>query len=168
MNLASLKDEELINIYPALMRELKERRIIKTKNVVGELGKYFAFYHYKNSKHLPNLQVVPNSVKNISAVDPKTGNRYAVKVTSGTSTGVFHSISTSTEENEKYPSFEYLIIVKMNEDMNLEMILECSWETFMLYKKIKKPEMKWHIQVNDQLIRNSRKIKTKIFQGPNL
>ena len=55
-------------------------------------------------------------------------------MTSATSTGVFHSISTSTEENEKYPSFEYLIIVKMNEDMNLEMILECSGNLHALQK----------------------------------
>lgn len=52
MNLKECKDTELINLYGKLISELKERKIIRTRNIVGELGEYFAKEHYNNTPRI--------------------------------------------------------------------------------------------------------------------
>ena len=46
MNLDKLNDDELIDLYPKLLDQLKTRGIIRTKNIIGELGEYIA--HHRN------------------------------------------------------------------------------------------------------------------------
>lgn len=91
MDLKNLNDEQLINLYPELLKELKSRNIIRTNNLVGELGEYIAFNHYKTDPSLPILQLNLKSTKNIDAVSVK-GERYAIKSLSGSGTGVFASL----------------------------------------------------------------------------
>ena len=38
MDFSKLKDEEVVNIYPEVLKELKSRGIIKTNNLIGDLG----------------------------------------------------------------------------------------------------------------------------------
>lgn len=42
MDLSKLSDRELVEIYGKTIKELKERSIIRSKNVVGDLGEYLA------------------------------------------------------------------------------------------------------------------------------
>ena len=49
-DIKKLKDNELIQlISPSseVIQELKKRGIIRTKNIVGELGEYYAIQYYK-------------------------------------------------------------------------------------------------------------------------
>jgi hypothetical protein len=39
MDLSKLSDNELIELYPTILNELKTRGIIRTNNLIGELGK---------------------------------------------------------------------------------------------------------------------------------
>ena len=89
MNLDKLNDDELIDLYPKLLDQLKIRGIIRTKNIIGEFGEYFARREYKNNPKLPELQLNLSSTKNIDATSIK-GERYAIKSTSTNLTGVFH------------------------------------------------------------------------------
>ena len=57
MNLDKLNDDELIDLYPKLLDQLKIRGIIRTKNIIGEFGEYFARREYKNNPKLPELQL---------------------------------------------------------------------------------------------------------------
>jgi len=41
MDLRTLSDEEIIHIYSNIIEELKKRNIIRTKNIIGDLGEYF-------------------------------------------------------------------------------------------------------------------------------
>ena len=60
-NLNMLSNTELINNYSSTIKLLKERGVIRTKNVVGELGEYYAIEKYSNTPGLPKLQVAPPS-----------------------------------------------------------------------------------------------------------
>jgi hypothetical protein len=40
ISLSQLSDSELIELYPSLLKELKARKIIRTNNLIGELGEY--------------------------------------------------------------------------------------------------------------------------------
>ena len=58
----NMKDEEVINMYHILISELKERNIIRTKNIVGDLGEYIAINWYNEHKELPKLKLQKNLV----------------------------------------------------------------------------------------------------------
>ena len=56
MNGLENKDtKELINLYSMTIKELKRRNIIRTNNVVGDLGEYLAIETYNNTPGLPKL-----------------------------------------------------------------------------------------------------------------
>lgn len=52
----NLSDAQVIRMYSEVIKELKEREIILTKNVIGELGEYYAIELYNKTVGLPNLQ----------------------------------------------------------------------------------------------------------------
>jgi hypothetical protein len=48
-NLDTLTDDELIGRYGDLVKLLKRRGIIRTKNVVGDFGETLTIKHYNNT-----------------------------------------------------------------------------------------------------------------------
>jgi hypothetical protein len=155
VNLSEFSDLELIDLYPLILQELKARGIIRTNNLVGELGEYLAASTYQKNPKLPNLQLNLKSTKNIDATSQK-GERYAIKATSGNATGVFASIPL---EDDGKIYFEYLIIVCFNKDLTLNAIFELSWEQFIYFRKMKPPENKWNLRVTKLLKEAAVRIK---------
>lgn len=155
LNLKELSEIELIELYPKILNELKDRGIIRTNNLIGELGEYIAFNAYKENPKLPKLQLNLKSTKNIDATSDK-GERYAIKTTSGNATGVFASLPL---QNDGKVYFEYLILVMFNKDYTLKEILELTWSQFLLLRKIKPPENKWNVPITLEVKRIARKIK---------
>ena len=154
MNLDKLNDDELIDLYPKLLDQLKIRGIIRTKNIIGEFGEYFARREYKNNPKLPELQLNLSSTKNIDATSIK-GERYAIKSTSTKITGVFPSIPT---EDDGIIYFEYLILVIFNKDYSLSEIYELTWKQFLRFRKMKPPENKFNVSITNELKQTARKI----------
>jgi len=141
--LSELSDFELIELYPSILQELKVRGIIRTNNLVGELGEYLAASAYQKDPNLPRLQLNLKSTKNIDATSQK-GERYAIKATSGAATGVFDSLPL---EDDGKVYFEFLIVVCFNKDYTLDAIYELTWDQFLKYRKMKPPENKWNLRV---------------------
>ena len=154
MNLDKLNDDELIDLYPKLLDQLKIRGIIRTKNIIGQFGEYFARREYKNNPKLPELQLNLSSTKNIDATSIK-GERYAIKSTSTKITGVFPSIPT---EDDGIVYFEYLILVIFNKDYSLSEIYELTWKQFLRFRKMKPPENKFNVSITNELKQTARKI----------
>ena len=154
MDLSKLKTEELINLYPALLDELKKREIIRTKNIIGEIGEYLVKQTYDADPKLPKIQLGIKSTKNIDAIS-SDGERYAIKSISGNMTGVFHSIPI---ENDGKVYFEYLVVVMFDKDYKLKSIFELTWDDFLKYRKIKKPENKYHVVMNKNVLGSAKKI----------
>jgi len=153
MNLEDLSDEELVETYPQLLAELKTRGIIRTNNLIGELGEFLAIQSYNNNPSLPKLQLQIASTKNIDATSSK-GERYASKSISGNATGVFSSLSTDSSER----MFEYLVIVKFKKDYSLDGIYEISWPQFLEVRRMKQPEGKWNVPNIRELLNSSKRI----------
>ena len=86
--LKELSTTDLIQKYSDIIKELKARGVIRTKNVVGDLGEYLAINHYCNTAGLPKLQAAPANTKNIDAISIN-GDRYSIKSSTGKLTGVF-------------------------------------------------------------------------------
>jgi hypothetical protein len=154
MNLNELNDEELINVYPSLLNELKKRGIIRTNNLIGELGEYIAVSHYKNNPSLPDLTLAQENEMHIDAENNKKEG-YSVKSTSTNITGVFSSIPL---EDNGDKCFDYLVIVVFNKDYSLKEIYELTWKEFLHYRRNKPPENRWNIPITVDLKRNVKKI----------
>lgn len=132
--------EEIIHLYSALIKELKRRQVIRTNNVIGELGEYLAISHYNNTPNLPNLASAPVGTENIDAISRK-GDRYSIKATSGNITGVFYGLEPKNSDIPDHQKFEYVIVCKFDDNYELEMILEMDWDTFLRNKR-------WHSRMN--------------------
>lgn len=92
MTIQDLSNEKLIELYSSIIKELKNRKIIRTKNVTGDLAEYLAIQHYCKTPGLPNLQAAPIGTQNIDAII-RAGDRYSIKAVSGNVTGTFHGLN---------------------------------------------------------------------------
>ena len=144
MDIDKLSTEEIVSLYPKILKELKSRNVITTNNLIGELGEYLAIENYNKIANLPTLQKATASTQNIDAISNK-GERYSIKSASGTATGVFHSLSGEKD-------FEFLIIVIFDKDYQLINILEYSWEEFLNIRKLKKPENKFNVPLTKKVL----------------
>ena len=146
MNLKELNDEELVSMYPSLISELKEREIIRTDNVVGEIGEYLAINQYNKTPGLSKLIRTAKSTKNIDAVSNK-GERYSIKTITTSTTGVIHGVDTI--ENKL---FEKLIIVQLDKKFVVKRVIEIDWATFFKHKKWHSTMKAHNIQVTKSLL----------------
>ena len=153
INLGDLKDHDLIRLYPKIIKELRKRKIIRTKNIIGELGEFYALEIYKNKPGLPRIQHAPPNTKNVDALSIN-GERYAIKSSSTKQTGVFSSLSI----NDKAQMFEYLITIWFDKEYEIYQILECSWKIFVQHRKLKNPEQKWAITKTKKFVDDCKTI----------
>ena len=155
MNYKDLSVGELAKLLspssPAFI-ELKERGILRTKNIVGELGEHYAIDHYSKTSNLPSLTIAPVTVKNIDALS-RNGEIYSIKTVSSNrgTTGSFWD-PESIEKNEK--KFDFLLIVILDNSFSLDMILELSWDDFFKHKKFNSRMNNYNISVTNKLMKD--------------
>lgn len=152
-----MDDTSLVSVYGYWMDELKERGMIRTKNVIGELGEYFAIKYYKENPKLPKLQAAPTGTQNIDAISIN-GDRYAIKSTTTKGTGVFYGLNEPNSGLFEVQKFEYVIIVQFNKDVSLNAIYQLSWEKFLKHKRWHSRVRAWNLTLRRDLIDECVKI----------
>jgi hypothetical protein len=145
--LDSLNDKDLILLYGKLLKELRHRKIIRTKNVVGDLGERFAIDHYTNSEVLESLTDAPPSSKSIDAIG-NYGNRYAIKSVTGSVTGVFYGLPHKNSMENPTKLFDFLIIVVFSDNYELKNMYELTWLQFLKHRTWHSRMEAWNIPVN--------------------
>lgn len=130
MDLSNCSISELVSLYSQSIKELKKRGVLRTKNVVGELGEYLVLEQYDRNPELPNLSVVPVGTKNINAVSQE-GERYSIKSTTSNITGAIYGLEPPNSTVIDKPLFEYMVICKLDSDCSLEGIYQLSWDSFL-------------------------------------
>ncbi len=140
MDLSKQSGMELIQLYGELLSEMRSRELIRTKNVTGDLGEYIVMDYYNKTKGLPKLQFAPPSTKNIDAISVN-GERYSIKCITTNTTGAFYGIERDAKKDEVRPLFEYVVVIKLDENYQPELIIQVDWETFFKYKH-------WHSRIN--------------------
>lgn len=152
MNYRDFSTEELAKLISpssGAYIELVNRGVLRTKNVVGELGEYYAVNYFNNNPKLPNLSFAPPGVQNVDALS-RNGEIYSIKtVTSrkGT-TGSFWD-PESIDKNER--KFNYLLIVVLDQSYTLDVILQLNWEDFFRFKKYNKRMNNYNISLTKKL-----------------
>ena len=132
------------------MSNQKRREVLRAKNIVGELGEYYAVDFYVNNSRLPNLSIAPPGVQNVDALS-RNGEMYSIKaVTSRNGTTGSFWDPDSINKNEK--KFQYLLIVILDDAYSLDMILELTWEDFFEHKKYNKRMNNFNISLTKKLI----------------
>ncbi len=165
MDLSELKkeiekaaDSDIWSLYAYLALQLKERKLVRTRNIVGERGEFLAIETYNRISGLPKLQAAPEGTQNVDALSRK-GERYSIKTVSlpGTTTGVFYGLSEpGVFEAER--KFEYIIIVVIDNHYNLVKIIELNWEQFLKYRRWHKTMRAWNIGLTRQLYEEAKLI----------
>lgn len=145
-----METKDIIRLYSQTIKELKNREIIRTKNVIGEIGEYLSIQYYNDTPGLPNLQPAPIGTENIDAISRK-GDRYSIKSTSTSITGVFYGLEPKDSDNIDQKKFEYVIICKFDEDYELEEILEMDWDSFIESKKWHSRMAAWNIRLSNEV-----------------
>lgn len=161
VNLAELTDNELIELYSALLNSLKDRNIIRTNNLVGDLGETLAINFYNSESDLPNLlQAEPNE----KAYDALTENneRYTIKSTSTNQTGIFWGLEPKESKNEDRKIFDKLVIVKFDKNYSVESIYEMTWDQFLIHKNWHETTKAWNIRLTKKLLKEVKMKKTTI------
>lgn len=153
IDLTEFSTEELIQIYSGVIKELKSRDVIRTNNVIGEVGEFLAIKYYNDTPNLPNLSPAPISTENIDAISRK-GERYSIKSTSSLTTGVFYGLEPPDSSAKDKQKFEYLIVCVFDDDYALKEIYEIDWALFLEHKK-------WHSRMKAWNITLTKKLKEK-------
>lgn len=149
-NLEEMETSEIINLYSQTIKELKKREVIRTKNVIGEIGEYLAIQYYNDTPGLPNLQPAPIGTESIDAISRK-GDRYSIKSSSTNTTGVFYGLEPKDSSIVDEKKFEYVIICKFDEDYQLDEILEMDWNTFLETKKWHSRMQAWNLSLTQEV-----------------
>jgi hypothetical protein len=155
MNISEFSNTELISFYRDILKELKNRQVIRTNNFIGEIGEYLVIEFYNNTKGCPKLQAVPPSTKNIDAIG-KDGERYSIKCTTRKTTSVFYGINHKDSREPQKQLFEYVIIISLNTDLEINLILEINWELFLKYKYWHSRMKAWNIHITNALIGDAK------------
>ena len=150
IDMEDLTTEEIIQLYPKILKELKKRGIIKTKNLIGEIGAYLAIKNYAKNPKLPNLKLIKTTTKKIDAIS-SNGDRYSIKTVSGKVTGVFHGLEQPNSKIHDEQMFEYVLIVIFDNDYHLDSILELDWKQFLEIKQWHSTMQAWNIPINSTL-----------------
>lgn len=151
MEISSLGNTELIKLYSEILDTLKERGVIRTKNLIGDIGEYLAIDYFNKTSGKSNLQYAPAGTKNIDAIS-RNGDRYSIKSTSSNLTGVFYGLEKPNSKKKDSQKFEYLLIVQFKGNFKLKRIVELSWEKFIFYKKWHSTMNAWNISITKKLL----------------
>jgi hypothetical protein len=154
MDTKSLSNANLILAYSEIISELKERNVIRTKNLLGDLAEYLVIEHFTTTPTLPNLQPAPPGTKNVDAMSRK-GERYSIKATSGKLTGSFWGLNNPDSNTPDIQKFEFLIIARFDNNFKLVQLLQLSWNQFVRFKSWNKTMRCWKISLTKELIRDS-------------
>jgi len=149
--LKKLSTTNLIQQYSEIINELKERGVIRTKNLIGDLGEYLAIDYYCNTAGLPKLQAAMTNTKKFDAIS-MDGETYSIKSITGRLTGVFYGLEPPKSKKSNDKLFDYAIIVLLNDNYALNKILELNWEIFLKHKRWHKTMTAWNLPITKSLI----------------
>jgi hypothetical protein len=150
-------EKELIQNYSRTLRALRDRGIIRTKNVVGELGERYAEITFSERDDLPTIKLVSTNERDIDARDVK-GRGYSIKTVTETSavrTGAIHLEQDHLREDER---FDALVVVILSDSMELRNMYTFTWDQFWQLKSWSKTQKAWFMS----LTKGNLSVGTKI------
>ncbi len=148
------KDAELISMYSNIVTELHRREIIRTRNIVGDLGERFVVDLYTRSPTLENLSLATPGAECIDAIG-ESGNRYAIKSITSNLTGVFYGLPQKDSDESPNRLFDYLVVVLFSKSYQVKAVYEFTWEKFIAHKRWHSRMKAWNILLNKTVVKDA-------------
>jgi hypothetical protein len=149
--LKGLSNDELLSLRLQVDGEMATRGL--TLNV-GQLGEILALRHFNRTSGLPNLIDAPKGAKNVDALS-RDGDRYSIKTAlKAKKTGTIYP--DSKDKNKQL--FEYLLVVLLTPEYQLNAIYRFSWEQFVKVRAWDIRMNAWYIPVSAKKLSQSEKI----------
>ena len=147
-----LTNEEIWTLYAYVGLKLKERGLVRTRNIVGERGEFLTIKVYNETSGLAKLQAAPEGTQNVDALSRK-GERYSIKTISepGNLTGVFYGLGDQNVTNPE-KKFEYVIIVLIDRYYKPKKIIEITWKQFLKFRRWHKTMRAWNLSLTQNLL----------------
>lgn len=139
-----LEHSQLVEMFGQIRAELIRRGM--TGNLTGEIGELLAVEFYNKTAGLTTLSKAPAGATNFDAVG-KDGKRYTIKTVTGTTTSAFWGLPPPGSEQLPEKVFDFVLLVKLNDSMQLERFGELSWENFLKIKRWNKRMSAWQLHV---------------------
>src|ERR1039457_5618060 len=79
----AITNPQLIRLFAEIMGAMRQRKIIRTRNVVGDLAESYAIEHYKSLPRSRRLALLKTNSPDVDAVDGRR-RRYSIKGASRT------------------------------------------------------------------------------------
>ena len=158
LDITKLGDSELIEAYGDILQELKNRKIIRSKNVTGDLGEYLAVECYHRNKDFPNISLVKKSTQHYDAYGLKGGKNYSIKTTTGNSTGVIRTPATPEHPEEPKALFDCLVVVQLDQSYRLKAVYEIDWDVFVEERKWHKTMNAWNIVLTKSVLSKAKQV----------
>lgn len=107
----------MIRTYSLILKEMKQRKIIRSKNVVADIGEQLVVNTYNKKPKFPKLQLAPEGTQNVDALS-RNGERYSIKTTTlpNRSTGVFYGLEGIGSKKENTKNLEHASAAQPNCD----------------------------------------------------
>lgn len=158
MDFKSLTTKDLISLRIETEKELTLRGISFS---VGEVGEELAINYFCSKPGLPNLINAPIGAKNVDALS-RDGDRYSIKTTQkGKKTGTIYPDSNNPDKQ----LFEFLLVVKLSKELNLESIHRFSWEKFLEIRAWDKRMNAWYVPTSKKRLEFGECIFVAISDG---
>jgi hypothetical protein len=138
---SKLNDDELVLLRAKIDAEFAKRGI---QFNVGVLGERLSIAFFNSTPGLPNLLQAPTGAKNVDALS-RDGDRYSIKAfMKAKKTG---TIYPDVEDPDKR-LFEYVVVVRLDKDYQMNAIYRYSWEDFVKVRAWDKRMNAWYIPLS--------------------
>jgi len=152
--LNDFSNEALLALRLQIDAEMSTRGL--TLNV-GQLGEILALHYFNSTPGLPKLIVAAKGAKNVDALS-RDGDRYSIKTAlKAKKTGTIYPDG----KNRNKQLFEYLLIVQLTPDYQLEAVYRYSWEAFLKARAWDIRMNAWYIPISKKKLLLAEKILSK-------
>ena len=142
----TISDEEIIVGFATLMAAMKYRGIIRTKNVVGDLGERYAEMIYKTHSPKGPLTRLDTNRSDVDAKDA-SGSLYSVKAASPESTRT-SALHLESDHDSAHKVFDFLVVVRVDHLLQPTAVFEFTWEIFWQFKQWSKRQKAWFMPLS--------------------
>ena len=140
--ISELNSNEVWALYGLIEESLKKADKIRSNNLTCERGEGVAIEIYRKIPGEPKLQLAPPGTKNIDAIS-REGKTYSIKtVKSSKVTGTFQADDFTNK------TFDYLIVVFLDDYYQPIQILEAPWEIVNKFKKYHKTMKAYNVSLS--------------------
>jgi len=154
-----ITDEEIVSAFATLMSAMRKRAIIRTNNVVGDLGERYAVLAYQQNPERTPIQLFGTNTTDVDAEDAD-GRSYAIKAASpaSTRTSAFHLEPERTSDQK---AFDYLVVVRIDDLLRPRAVYEFTWEQFWTHKRWSKRQKAWFLPLTRAVLGGATLIYNK-------